>query len=92
MFEQGQVVEAVDPRTNCWLKAIYKEYLGHGKHWIEWYDISLNFRTRQKVNEVRSLESDEDQLTEFLQKHGESFCLFSGGMIYLMWNVSRGRI
>ena len=41
MFEKGEIIEALDPETRCWLTAHLIRQISDNAFEIEWYDYEL---------------------------------------------------
>ena len=57
MFNEGQIIEALCPRSGCWLKAYYQKPYAE-KHLVEWYDAEQRksfYGIPTLVDEVRAL-------------------------------------
>ena len=56
LFQKGEIIEAVEPESRCWLTAIFHQQMSGDQFEIEWYDSELK-RSRPTptviVNEIQ---------------------------------------
>lgn len=59
IFEQGEIIEAVEPSSRCWLTANFNRQISDGEFEIEWYDDVLR----------KSRPTPTERVTEIRKKH-----------------------
>ena len=53
MFKKGEIIEALDPETLCWLTAHFIKQISDTEFEIEWYDYELK-KSRPTPTEIVS--------------------------------------